>query len=61
MTSWICARLCRELAELSASDCKKALCCAKLWEGGYGKVHADILSYAEVVFWLCACKKIERR
>jgi hypothetical protein len=25
------------------------------------KVCADLMSYAEFVLWLCACKKIERR
>jgi hypothetical protein len=33
----------------------------KLREGGSGEVCADLLSYAELVLWLCACKKIERR
>jgi hypothetical protein len=57
------------LAELSASDCKqlvcklckKALCCDLTQEGGSSEVHADLMSYAELVLWLCACKRIERR
>jgi hypothetical protein len=28
---------------------RKALCCAKIREGGSGEVHADLLSYAELV------------
>jgi hypothetical protein len=57
------------LADLSASDCKKlvcrlckkALCCDLTWKGGSGEVRADLLSYIELVLWLCACKRIERR
>jgi hypothetical protein len=57
------------LAELSASDCKKPvcgmckrdLCCNLAREGGSGEVRADLLSYAEWVLMLCACKKIEGR
>ena len=48
--------VCLELAELSASDFKKALCYTKLGEGGSGEVHADLLSYVELVLWLCALK-----
>jgi hypothetical protein len=40
---------------------RKALCCAKLGEGGSGEVRADLLSYAELVLRLCACKEIDRR
>jgi hypothetical protein len=49
------------LAELSASDCKKDLCFAKLGEGGSSEVRIDLMSYAELDLWLCACKKIRRR
>jgi hypothetical protein len=42
--------VCRELAELSAIHCKKALCCTKLGEGGFGEVCADLMSYVELVF-----------
>jgi hypothetical protein len=34
-----------EFAELSASDCKKALCCPRLGEGESGEVNLDLLSY----------------
>ena len=40
---------------------RKDLCCAKLREGGSGDVHADMLSYAELVLMLYACKEIDRR
>jgi hypothetical protein len=39
----------------------KALCCAKLREGGSGKVHTYLLSYAELVLRLRACKEIDIR
>jgi hypothetical protein len=49
------------LAEISESDCNKALCCAKLEEGGSGEVHTNILSYVELDLCLYACNNIVRR
>jgi hypothetical protein len=65
----LCAYYVLRLAELSASDCKKlvcrlckkALCCDLTREEGYGEVRTDLLSYEELVLWLCACKRIEIR
>jgi hypothetical protein len=39
----------------------KALCCAKLGEGGFGEVRTNLLSYVELVLRPCACKEIDRR
>jgi hypothetical protein len=40
---------------------RKDLCCAKLREGGSGKVRIDLVSSEELVLMLCACKDIDRR
>jgi hypothetical protein len=40
---------------------REALCCAKLREGGSSEVHIDLLSYAEFILRLCACKEIDKR
>jgi hypothetical protein len=39
----------------------KALCYAKLREGGSGEVRVDLLSYAELFLRLHACKEIDIR
>jgi hypothetical protein len=51
--------VCWELAELSARDCKKALCLDILGEGGSSEVRVDVMSYVELTLWLCACRELE--
>jgi hypothetical protein len=36
---------------------RKALCCAKIREGGFDEVRVYFLSYVKFVFWLCALEE----